>query len=35
MSAAIGRSTMVASARSAGVLVRRSQNQQLMRGGRA
>jgi len=34
MSAAIGRSTMAASARSAGALFRRSQNRQLMCGGR-
>ena len=35
MRAAIGRSAMAASARSAGVLFRRSQNRQSMRGGRA
>ena len=35
MSAAIGRSAMAAPARSAGVLFLRSQNRQLMRGGRA
>ena len=35
MSADIGRSTMAASARSTAVLFRRSQNRQLMRGGRA